>query len=781
MESLTSPRRALSPLLLLAPVVAFFSPMLFFGRALYLRDTATYFEPYKVLIGRALHQGRIPEWNPLTYGGSPLLVDPNFNAFHPLSLLTDLWPTPFGFALFAAANALLAALGTWVLARRLAIPRDASLVAAIVYAWSGTFVSLVEGGQFVAPSALPWLLAASVLLAQAPSTRSFVFFVLAGAVTFVSGTPEIGACGFALGGLMALVEARGHRLRALALLAGVVGFALALAAVQVVPTLLFLRQSSRAAGWTFNQATDYSLHPLRLLGVAFPFFAGDANAAGGPYWIDHPGLQHPYIPEIYSGLVPLVLAGVGMVTTRSRALVAAAGASAILVLVSFGSNTPIYQALWRLLPPLRSVRFPEKLFVPAALAIALMSGAGWTAVWTQSPRRWRIAGAGAGLLLVFSAGVIAALNGHLDRLLDPERAACLRHTFLPSLIIELVLLCLAVAAIAARRPLLLGLLLVVELGRPAVRMNESIPSAEMTQPPASVELLEKDSGEAPTYSWRFDSESRALPVDVENAGDWSWSRSRKLFSLRHAALYGTQPALLGLHQIRGYSGFTSAAMKALYGSTRPRARMDFLGVRYGLEYGSAAGSTYARLGFTQLPPFPGSSLRIWRNPAAAPKLRFTDAILASTREGLLAICGTRPAVWLSSSDREQLPAKVPKADGCAQLAPGATEGAEATLSRYEPELVEASVKTPGPGLLVLNDATDPGWQVTVDGAAAAPVAAGGALRAVWVPAGQHQVRWTYSTPGLRAGAVVSALAALGLVLLAWRPRPRTAETAPRGA
>ena len=781
-EPTTSPGRAPSPLLLLVPVAAFFSPMLFFGRALYLRDTATYFAPHKALIGRALHQGRIPQWNPLSYGGSPLLVDPNFNAFHPLSLLTDVWPTPFGYAAFAAVNALLAALGTWVLARRLGLARDASLVAAIGYGWSGTFVSLVEGGQFVAPSALPWILAASVLLAQAPSTRSFVFAVLAGAVTIVSGTPEIGACGFALGGLLTLVEARGSRGRALALFAGAVGFALALAAVQVVPTLLFMRQSSRAAGWTFSEATDYSLHPLRLPGLLFPFFAGDANAAGGPYWIDHPDLQHPYIPELYSGLVLLVLAGVGMVTNRSRALMAAAGASAVLMLGSFGRHTPIYELMWRLLPPLRSIRFPEKFFVPAALVIALLAGAGWTAVWTQGPRRWRIASIGAGLALVACAGAIAALDGRLDSLLGPERAACLRDTFLPSVIIELGLLCAGAAAIAARWPLFLGLLVVVELAWPAVRMNESIPSVEMTQPPPSVDLLQRDSSGVPNSSWRFDTESRARPADIEGAGDRSWSRTHKLFSLRHAALYGTQPALFGLHQIRGYSGFTSGAMKSLFGSKRPRAIMDFLGVRYGLEYGSSTGSTYQRLGFDLLPPAPGSLVRIWKNPAAARKLRFTDAILASTREGLLAVCGTRPAVWLSAADREQLPSGLPAADGCAQLAPGATEGAEATIVRYEPELVEASVEAPGPGLLVLNDAADPGWRVTVDGAAAAPVAAGGALRAVWVPAGRHEVRWTYSTPGLCAGAAVSALAALGLILLAVKSavgRPR-GESAGRG-
>jgi hypothetical protein len=417
--------------------------MLFFGRAPYLRDTGTYFEPHKALIGRALHEGRLPQWNPFTFGGSPLLVDPNFNVFHPLSLLTDLWPTPWGYAAFAAANALLAALGTWVLARRLGLAREASLIAALCYAWSGTYVSLIEGGQFVAASTLPWLLAAGVTLAQAPSIRSFALAAIAGGAMLVSGTPEVGACGFALAALLTLAEAQGRRGHALGWFGGAVLFGLALAAVQVLPTLLFMRHSSRAGGWTLKEATDFSLHPLRLLNVAFPFFSGDVNAPGGAYWISTPGVQRPYIPELYAGLVPLLLAAVGAVTTRSRSLRWLMAATVALVVVSFGSYTPVYEALWKALPPLRSVRFPEKFFVPAALTIALLAGTGWSWVWTSKARRWRFAAVAAGIVALATLGAVVALDGRFDSWLDPARALCLRHTFIPSLLIELTLVAIA--------------------------------------------------------------------------------------------------------------------------------------------------------------------------------------------------------------------------------------------------------------------------------------------------------------------------------------------------
>jgi HAMP domain-containing protein len=43
-------------------------------------------------------------------------------------------------------------------------------------------------------------------------------------------------------------------------------------------------------------------------------------------------------------------------------------------------------------------------------------------------------------------------------------------------------------------------------------------------------------------------------------------------------------------------------------------------------------------------------------------------------------------------------------------------------------------------------------------------------RAVAIPAGTHRVHWTYTTPGITAGALVAVLGLLGLGALAWLGR-----------
>ncbi len=68
------------------------------------------------------------------------------------------------------------------------------------------------------------------------------------------------------------------------------------------------------------------------------------------------------------------------------------------------------------------------------------------------------------------------------------------------------------------------------------------------------------------------------------------------------------------------------------------------------------------------------------------------------------------------------------------------------------------------GLLVLTDAFYPGWQTAVDGEPVPLYHANGMFRAVFVPAGEHQVVFSYESKEMENGRIIS-LAALLLLLL----------------
>jgi hypothetical protein len=86
------------------------------------------------------------------------------------------------------------------------------------------------------------------------------------------------------------------------------------------------------------------------------------------------------------------------------------------------------------------------------------------------------------------------------------------------------------------------------------------------------------------------------------------------------------------------------------------------------------------------------------------------------------------------------------------------------------------------GLVVLDESLMPGWSVRVDGRPARALRVDDVMRGVVVPAGRHRVEWSYAVPGLRLGAIVSALtlaalvATLAVPALRGRRRPRRRES-----
>jgi len=96
----------------------------------------------------------------------------------------------------------------------------------------------------------------------------------------------------------------------------------------------------------------------------------------------------------------------------------------------------------------------------------------------------------------------------------------------------------------------------------------------------------------------------------------------------------------------------------------------------------------------------------------------------------------------------------------------------ATIVSREPERIEIASSTPRAGFVILADTYRPGWTATVDGAAARVLRAQWAMRAVAVPAGEHNVVFRYQPTSLRTGAAVTAFSALVVALLLGASRLR---------
>lgn len=147
-------------------------------------------------------------------------------------------------------------------------------------------------------------------------------------------------------------------------------------------------------------------------------------------------------------------------------------------------------------------------------------------------------------------------------------------------------------------------------------------------------------------------------------------------------------------------------------------------------------------------------------------------------EGNLGRAFVVPAAQIAESPEAALAAVQNHAHELDQLVVLELEGqppppAPSTLERAPGEVAMTGVglnkivlqaEMAAPGFVVLADAYDAGWQATVDGQATAVYRANTVVRAVYVPAGSHEIIFRYRPLPFWLGAVGSGLALIGLVV-----------------
>ena len=107
-------------------------------------------------------------------------------------------------------------------------------------------------------------------------------------------------------------------------------------------------------------------------------------------------------------------------------------------------------------------------------------------------------------------------------------------------------------------------------------------------------------------------------------------------------------------------------------------------------------------------------------------------------------------------DREpSVPIPVP---GEGERAPG-----EATIVQQETTRLTARASSRGPAFVLVNDLYWPGWRATLDGAPTEILRANYLFRAVHIPSGEHEVTFTYASPALRYGKLITIVTILGLL------------------
>jgi membrane protein YfhO len=802
-------------------VVCLFWRVLFTSDMLYFRDIFNYSYPHAKLIHDVCRADHLPYWNPYLNWGQPLLANPNTLFFYPYTLMIILLPVNIAYPLHYVVHFSIAALGTYVLARRWGQTVQAAYFAGAFFAFSGPLLSLGNLYNMAACVAwMPWALYFTDWAIEWRSSRPWILLTLVFTLQFLAGEPMTLMATFGLAMAYALHRGGGMRRPAslpnLSMLTGffLVGILmLALAAVQFLPSLQLLSNSRRGSGLTFWQAGYWSFHPFLFLEFVISDFFGPPIGEVIAWKTSLNSDAVPFLLSFFLGFIPIFLALAAWVTVRDRRRNFAAGGIAVFLLLALGRFTPLYGLLFSAFPPLRLVRFPVKLLLPAVLLTALLAGLGfdnlrrstggngatsklriilmtvlaassmvWGLAWLQpewisAPARWTLVSANRTFTVppdkpltpaeVFSAmqyfvmmirihfpGLIGYSLGALAWLMSLERGKKWARQATPWIacagVLTLVYVNYSINPVAPKS--------FYHYRPPVLTHFES-----SSQPYRFCDIAHdrKAVHQAPPL---------AQFINFDSVPETSGFSSALLSAFREKILLSSGTMLEGLESATS-SDVDSSVSEPYY------QFWDFERAQAGdkVRYDCLLGRANVKYIISRAPEVSAQTREITEifNGSPAPSYLYED--LCATPRAFAA------GAALFSSSAEETLAKLsdPEFDAVGQVIlpastrtsigagkPGPAGTIEITGRR--PSDVSLRANLAKPGYVVLLDRNDPNWRATLDGKEVAVLPANVMFRAVECPAGVHQIRFYYHQKGLASGAAISFITMTFLLLIFWR-------------
>ncbi len=323
--------------------------------------------PNAQFIRRSLWEfGQVPLWNPDHLGGQPFAADPLSGMWYPPNWLLALpfLPLSLGFNLLLVAHLAWAGWGMFCFLRAMGMLAGPAFFGGLAFSGMPKLIAHIGAGHVSLVFAVcwtPWLLLA------ANRAHSFRRGALAGAIlglvflTDPRWTPMAGVAVLAT----YLVE-RG----AWKPLAGMAGFALAIAAVLALPLAEFFSFSTRA-DLSLAESAAFSLPPVYLFGLLVPDLGGF-----------HEYMSYPAVPMLL-----FAIGGISQIwrsngpgapsLTGQRARVALwAGLFLLSLLWALGPIGGLQPLLFDWLPGFSWLRIPARALFLTGLSLSVLSALG---------------------------------------------------------------------------------------------------------------------------------------------------------------------------------------------------------------------------------------------------------------------------------------------------------------------------------------------------------------------------------------------------------------------
>lgn len=690
-------------------------------------DIISEFFPWRRVVQLSFARGEWPLWNAYNLAGHPLAAEAQSAPFLPFTWVAILLPAAVSMTYTAAIGLFVAALGAFLFTRELGCREVAALVAAAGWGYASCNVLYILTAMGFATVFLPLILLGALRCIRAPGVASCILLTTALALTILSGHPEslfLNVVVGAIYGAFELVRNRRNALRAIgaAIVAGLL--ALAISAIALLPLLEALPQS-----------TEYHLKQT-IMGERSQRVANvEVLAHLAANFYPHLHVKHWLQPNL--GQIGAETAAVGSlvlslalyaVWRRRSAETWFFAALALFCMLSGARWSAIADLAMHL--PVMELTMLHRLAFSAALLLVILAALGVEELLRRDDRR-----AAAITLAIVTALLFAGLLWlRANVTIMPAPTDYGRYRVLAEILFPIaaaVLLLMRRIGTAAMAPLLLALV----IGQRALSEIDTFPTFPAKAAYPEVALFE--------------------PLE----------RVREPFRIVAPGLVfpPSTNVFYGLEDPRGYEALTLDEFQRtwkLWSETHgiwfnrvddlTSPFLSFLNVRFAVQRAADA----VPAGWREVRIDRGS--RLLENERALERIfvprhvEVTGASAIEIVDRMAALRDFRELAYVTARERRGLSANGPGSIRVDSYSPGGAYAFTATMQND--------------GWVVISECSWKGWRASVDGARVPLHRANAAFLALFLPAGDHDVRLVYRPTSFIRGRAIS-FATLGALVV----------------
>ena len=260
----------------------------------------------------------------------------------------------------------------------------AGMCSAIVFMFGGYMISILDNVAFL--TAAVWLPLIVLAYDRFLKGRNRLYLVLTGVLVGLQILAGDASC-YVLSTFIFMIayhlfclrsgkyQALGSKARSLWYIPCAWLIGILLSAIVLIPFAEYVFSSTRMGGFSYEEMTKWSYHPLELLQLLVPYLFGSTVPMCrwfGQFWLD----------TFYIGVLPILLVIFSLRWSRNGMTYFFIGVVICSCVMAFGKYTPLF-SLIRYIPGLNVIHYPVKYLFLAGFSLAVLAGMGFSALFER--------------------------------------------------------------------------------------------------------------------------------------------------------------------------------------------------------------------------------------------------------------------------------------------------------------------------------------------------------------------------------------------------------------